>query len=271
MSYSPFANASPVGFRAVTTGFTAPTTIYERMRRINDDANALDHDVLANVAPGGYRSAWQAWIASWRAFFSKTLDEKVGNLFRTDELDAEVDAKQAEFLGFFKAYPDQKTSAGTAVPPPSKPAPVPVPKSKSEGGSSLPAWFWVLATVAVGGIGYLGYRHYKEAQAKRAVLEREVLPGVLGGMFGAKTGGALAKAAAARDPIMALATSKDPAALARYQAFAYRPYDHPHVVPARSPAPRRDRAPTFAEGMPVEPYRDPWSGGDDYESDFESF
>lgn len=252
---------SAQGF-AVVTGFTTPTSIYEKMRTIDRAAGDLNRDILTNVAEGGYRSAWRAWFAQWQAFFSKTFNEKVGNVFRTDELDQEVDFKASEFEGFRKSYPQQKRPDGSPVPPSSQPAPIVLPKPGKEGGSTLPWYFWVGVTVAAAGLGYVGYLKYHELKAKRQALEKDVLPGVLGGFFGPKTGGALAKAAAARDPELSLALAKDPGALARYQAFAYRPYDHPHVVPVKAPLPSI----ASAVGNP-EPYNDPFGGRDPYPID----
>lgn len=245
--------ASRDGFD-VLTGFTSPTTIYEKMRRIDAAADALNRDILANVAEGGYRTAWKAWLANWKAFFAKTMDEKIGNVFRSDDLDEEVDAKAAEFEGFRRSYADQRTPAGRPVPPSSQPTPIPLPKPGEGGGSRLPWWFWVGGTIAVAAAGYLGYRYYQEAQAKKRAIEKDVLPGVLGGIFGPKTGRSLAKAASARDPELVLATSADPkamSALARYQAFA----------PVRRSTPQRPppkALPSIASAIPDPgPYRDP--------------
>jgi hypothetical protein len=243
-----------VGFAAAPRiGFTSPTTIYEKMRTLDREADALNQDVLANVASdgtsGAYKRAWMAWYAQWKTFFAKTLDEKVGNLLHTDALDTEVDGKRSEFLGFKRDYPLQHRPDGTLVPAPSVPAPAPLPKAGSgPGGESiLPWWGWMIGGIAVVGLGYLGYRKYQELTAKRKAIETEVLPGVLGGFFGPKTGHSLAKAAAARDMlppgIGRRDPSRDPFNLAFYGdprnapppmprelPMVYRPYEHPHLT-----------------------------------------
>lgn len=240
--------------RSVVVGFTSPTTIYEKMRSLDREADALNQDVLANVSSdgtsGAYKRAWMAWYAQWKTFLAKTLDEKVGNLLHTDALDAEVDVKRGEFGGFKRDYPLQHRPDGTLVPSPSVPVPAPLPKPGGGGPSSesiLPWWAWMIGGIAVVGLGYLGYRKYQELTAKRRAIETEVLPGVLGGFFGPKTGRSLAKAATARDMLPPTVGRRDPsrdpfnlafygdprnapAPMPREVPMVYRPYQHPHLA-----------------------------------------
>lgn len=229
MTGNPFARQAP----QTAFGFTSPTLIYDRMRTLDREADALNQDVLGNVAEGPFKAGWRAWHAQWKAFFAKTMDEKVGNLLHTDALDAVVTQRRAEFEGFRRDYPNQRRPDGSPVPPSSVPAPgslATVPKGA--GPSILPWWAWLGLGVATVGVGYLGYLKYRELTAKRKAIEEGVLPTIFGGYLGARTGGALAKAAAARDP------AKDPLKLDYYadpqnmpsRELVYRPYEHPHLV-----------------------------------------
>jgi hypothetical protein len=190
------------------TGWTPPTITYEKMRQTNASALALDADIKRNVTRDMFLTAWKQWFLNWRAFFDKyqgswTNTAKLGAAFYSDELAERAEEYRAQLEGWFAGYSREKRPDGENVPPPTAPLP-PKPAlgpadEKNAGG--VPWWLISLITVGVisvgVGVAFALRKAYRETEAKREVLEKKVLPIVLGSQLG-PAGVALAEAAAAR-------------------------------------------------------------------------
>lgn len=207
-----------------TTGWTAPTLIYEKMRQINVSASALNSDVTANVRRDAFKSAWSAWFASWSAFFQKYqgTGAKLSALTFTDELFQQVLSFESQLVTWYDAYGREKDGDKTVAPasgaPPVPNVPIPpskeLPDAPDTSGLVIPWWAWVIGVGALAGAGYMTYVYVKRAQAVRRMLDEKVVPGVLQ-MYGGPAGPQLASGygqyiAAARDPQGTILLSSTP-------------------------------------------------------------
>jgi len=199
------------------------------MRQIESSAQDLGPKIETHVANDpAFVRAWEAWDRRWTEFYQKyqTDAAKAGAIFYTDDLDRQVEAFRKEFLDFYGTYPSKLQANGQPVPRPAAPPPLPgerPPRGKDDGGWSLPWWVWVLGGVALVGAGYWGYLKYVELTAKRRAIETRVLPRLIGPE--------LAEAATAGDypaPHRSPRSTRNAEAL----PLEYRPYRHPHLVPA---------------------------------------
>lgn len=203
------------------TGFTMPTTIWDKMQRIQASAESLNSDVRVHVNREAFKAAWDSWLAGWKTFFDKYqgIVNRLGSWTHTDELNKQTDAYGEDLVHWYDGYSREQQPDGTPVPPPSsQPPKLPPPRTEESSGFSVPWWLWMLGGVAVVGIGYYAYKQVKELQAKKEAIETRVLPAVFGATMGPTLGPAMAQAAVARDP-MALST------------YAYAPgANHMHPV-----------------------------------------
>ncbi len=198
-----------------TTGWTAPTLIYDKMRQVNMSAMALNGDIGANVRRELFKGSWASWFANWRAFFEKYQGTmaRLGALTYTDELFQQVLSFESQLVSWYDAYGREK-DGDRPVPPPSGAPPVPnapippardrLPEAPPGDGLVIPWWAWLIGAGVIGGAGYMTYRYVKRAQAIRTMLDEKVVPQVLS-VYGGPAGGQLAAgygefAAAARDP-----------------------------------------------------------------------
>jgi hypothetical protein len=274
-------------------GFTAPTIIYDKMRDVDGSAKELDqlgHTYVDRNQQSGamWLGAFESWMARWQPFFQKYQSDwnKLGAAFYSDDLDRQVEAFRSELLGLRSQYQTLRQANNQPVPQPSTPAPLPgtEPSGPGPGSWSLPWWVWIAVGLGAAGGAWWLYRRYEEAQRTKRTLYREVLPSLIGPN--------LAKAAE-HDPAPAsrfLIAQSDMPTLADHarvgesraaeeRALLYRPYTHPHLVPARR-APRRDygadryyarlereRDPFHErrERSRRDPYEEPHEEGDEYE------
>jgi len=215
----PFPNyRAPGHTQPATTGWTAPTLIYEKMRQINVSASALNSDIQANAARQSFKGAWATWFTTWSAFFKKYQGTmaRLGALTFTDELFQQVLSYESQLVTWYSNYARETvdgTPSGAPLPPPSGQPPlpnVPIPPSRnlpappSDDGLVIPWWAWVVGAGVVAGAGYMTYVYVKRAQAIRRVLDEKVVPAALQ-VYGGPAGHQLAAgygdfAAATRDP-----------------------------------------------------------------------
>ncbi len=167
---------------AAKVGFTSPTLTYDEMRRVDADADRLNHDVLTNVVQGPFVTGWNDWYMRWKAFFAKRLPggffseiiPKLVNAADSERFKAEVDTWSRELVGWHTQYASQRTPNGDPVPPaigPAEPPPQPgqPPASTSwwnQYGSFMPWWAWTLAGVGLVGAGYATFRYFANATTR---------------------------------------------------------------------------------------------------------
>lgn len=201
--------------QAATTGWTAPTLIYEKMRQINASAAALNQDINVNVTRQAFKLAWIAWFENWSAFFKKYQSEmqRFAALTFTDALFQQVLSYEAQLASWYDNYnreTDTGLPGGKRLPPPSglPPQPnVPIPPSKElppppppGEGLSIPWWGWALGAVVVAGGAYATYLYVQKARAVKRIIEDRVAPAALNA-YGGPMGSHLSSAyAQMRDP-----------------------------------------------------------------------
>lgn len=198
-----------------STGWTAPTTIYEKMRQVNMSAVSLNNDVTAHVKRDLFKSSWGSWFANWQAFFAKyqKTAERFAALTYTDELFQQTLSYESQLVSWYDAYGREKDGDKPVAPPSGLPPTpnLPIPPSKelptapTDNGLVIPWWGWALGIVVVAGAGYATYRYVQRARAIKRVLDDHVVPAALHA-YGGPVGGQLAAgygqfAAAARDPM----------------------------------------------------------------------
>ena len=181
-SFNQYTKPSP------NTGWTAPTTTYERMRDIDRGAAVLEGRA-ALVASQEYRDAWKVWFKNWRTFFEKRMEtySKLGALFHSDEMAAQTESYRQQLMQWEATYKNQKSVTGGSLPPlevpitPMQPGvPDVTPPKKDEGYN-----WWViggvsLAVVVVGtGLYFATRRMIREADEKKALIEKHVLPAMM--------------------------------------------------------------------------------------------
>lgn len=211
----PFVNCPP-GYghsQPATTGWTSPPAIYEKMRQVNGSAKSLNGDVAANVRRAAFVTAWNAWFASWSAFFQKYQGTmaRFSALTFTDELFQQVLSYETQLVSWYDAYGREK-DGDKPVPPASGAPPVPnvpippsrdLPKPPGDEGLVVPWWAWAIGIVVVAGAGYATYRYIKHARAVKSVLDEKVVPQVLhvyGGPMGGQFAQGYQQLYPARDP-----------------------------------------------------------------------
>jgi hypothetical protein len=267
----------------------SPTLIYDAQRTIERTAQDLGPKIVTYVdrsTPEGasFVAAWEAWDAQWQPFYAKyqTLEGKAGAIADTDNLNRRTEEFRSQLIDLQRRYQTMKQPGGAPVPAPGAPPPTPAQDQPAQGswldsllgqkpGSGVPWWVWMLGGAALVGGGYLAYQHYQEAQRKKRVLEREVLPALLPA--------GLARAAAQHDAPRSMTGIKTLADYAREaddelpetqpapgraESIVYRPYDHPHLL-RLDQATRRDRDGDRALEERWEQERDPyddWDAGD---------
>lgn len=237
------SNAAATGFGFVTgtahggpmthdpriqIGFVYPTIIYEKMRDIQRSAAALDADITANVADQIFKTSWTGWYENWRQFFDKYQSQiaKTEALLHTEELNRQVESYRLQLLGYFEAYRRQHRPDGAPVPPPTAEPPTRAPQEIDPtnlpgSGWSLPWWVWVIGGVAVAGAGYWLYRTYlgKPISIMKSAFH-DPSPRYRG-----------LDLSHDRDPGDVNIPRLPPARARDPYALAYRPYEHPHLVP----------------------------------------
>lgn len=252
-------------------GFTAPTILYEEIRAIDQDATRLDSNVTAYVPLGTpFRASWAAWIANWRAFRDKHLDsnyEKLATLFTTDALAQQIETYRQQLQSLYADY--GKLGAGTpALAPPGPVAPPLVPGQTTSPAtgkpepSLLPWWAWMgLGVAAIGGV-YWGYRKYVAPKVAKWSGRAAHDPPLRMRRLPPSSRDELALV---QETALYEHAEPDPLSLAEYasdprsqQGFCYRPYVHPHLVPAALPA-RRHAAPP--------PHWNGWSSERDHDEE----
>ncbi len=222
------------------TGWTTPTTIYEKMREIDPGARELNALILANSRKPGLKAAWEAWYPRWLAFFAKYQSDfaKMGALFYTDDLARTTEDFRSTYASFRATYVAEKDDKGLPLIAPTTPVPNPLPdpsakKPGGDGGNDnlgiqIPWWFWVLGGGGLVVGGYFLYRSIQrtahETNAKRKAIETGVLPKLIGDD--------LAKAASARDPA--------PTTLAPSGLYDHDPPSFTHDEPSSSDAATSD-------------------------------
>lgn len=222
-------------------GWTAPTVIYDDMRAIKVDADKLDTLIQRFVPEGPFKASWRAWYANWNAFFEKYQSDlnKLGAILYTDDLAQRVQVYSQELANITADYNQQRQADGQVVPQ-TTPPPLRDPRTTSDQhekvGSSLPWWFWVLGTLAAGGLVYYGYRRYQDAQHAKRTIQREVLPGLIGPGLARAASGQDQRVfrRSLRDVPLPMMHAKNPEQLASSVGLFYRPYEHPHLVSASS-------------------------------------
>lgn len=244
------------------------TLVYDKMRTIERTAQDLGPKIMTYSTDPRFLAAWQAWDAQWTAFYQKyqTATGKLEAMLMSSDLDRQTEEFRGQLLSFYDQYKAQSQASGQPVPPPVAPEPTPaqdaVPDApnapEKTAGWSLPWWFWLAAGVGVAGAGYAVYRYYVKAQATKRVIQREVLPGLIGP--------GLAHAAAAEgDPDPPSRGSRSVAGMPRLEDYAreadtqgmvYRPYEHPHLVAVRRSY-AQDRAADRAYEKSMDRARDP--------------
>lgn len=238
MSQNAYAKV-PAHRQPATTGWTAPTLIYEKMRQVNASASSLNSDIGGNVRRETFKASWASWFTNWKAFFDKYQGTfaRFGAITYTDELFQQVLSYEAQLVTWYDAYSREK-DGDKPVPPPSGTPPVPnapIPPAKGElpepppgDGLVIPWWAWVIGAGMLAGAGYMTYRYVKRAQAIRSILDEKVVPGVLQ-VYGGPAGNQLAAgygqfAAATRDPSMPQYVVASPGTMAAPMPLPYSRY-----------------------------------------------
>lgn len=182
-----------------TIGWTWPSATRDVMDQIHQSAHGLNLAVKANVRDAVFLNAWDAWNEAWNDFYEKNAGRNVAKLFYTDELARTVEGYRVNLLNWHEDYARQRRPDGSPVPPAGAQPPVrPTPEDPARRGFDIPWWAWALGGTAVLGVGYLAYQRVRELRAKREVIEKKVLPGVLE-RYVPGFGGQLAEVASARD------------------------------------------------------------------------
>jgi hypothetical protein len=120
--YAPLARRATRGGQNVVVGFATPATIFHRMDEIDASAKATDAAIKVNLAESDYTRSWVAWFADWNKFTAN--ERSLANLLspiawvaRSDSLEKELEARDAQLNEFRAQYPSQPTKTGKAPPP----------------------------------------------------------------------------------------------------------------------------------------------------------
>lgn len=155
--------------QGASTGFTSPSSIYQRMRQMETASAApLGHDVEDHVASGAYKAAWRAWYRTWLDFFGAHAAEgastwtQLGDLTHSDEVSLRVESFRRELEDFYRTYPLELGVNGRPVPAPRGASPLVTTLSPVEKG--WPWWIWIGALGVLGTVGVLGYRRYQRTE-----------------------------------------------------------------------------------------------------------
>lgn len=155
-----------------TTGWTAPTLIWERMREITVASDALDLQIKAKIKRPTFLQHWADWLQHWRDLVARYdgWGAKLAAATYSDELAAEVEVQRKALDDWHRAYlAEDKSNA----PLPGIPAePIPPPPAPLH-GLGLPWWVWVLGGCAVVGAGfYIHHRLTKDSGRFKEVIDR---------------------------------------------------------------------------------------------------
>jgi hypothetical protein len=179
-------------------GWVNPTISYEQMRQIDASARELNALVTANVIRPVFKASWSEWYGRWRAFFDKYQSDyaKLGALFSTDALYAQVQGFSADLVTYQDGYAKERDADGKPLPASVTPAPKPVdPNAPPPPTSGMPWWGWLLIGGGTLTVGYLAYLAYKGAKREGDILAArgralegglsKMLPGPFGEAYGA--------------------------------------------------------------------------------------
>jgi len=156
-----------------------PSVLYDKMKEIDAAAYTLNSDVLSNIPSSNtsFLASWMTWYAKWKAFYYDRYASgdaaRTANLFRLDELEAQINSYDADLKGWYVSYSQQKGASGEPVPRPIGPgAPDPLVHPEPGGGgekkgSGMPWWGWGL--LAVGGSAVIASLWYAFKQARGEV------------------------------------------------------------------------------------------------------
>lgn len=181
------AHYASMGGHVLRVGFTAPTVIWQEMRRIDAGADALDRNMIY-VSSDNVKTGWKVWLATWKKFFAEKTEgmtgffAPLGATLYSDDLAKQVDGYAQDLDRWYATYNAQKTPQGDEPPPvPGAGAPTPglytPPGEEPKTGllGSIPWWVWVLG---VGAVGALAYSIYETGKfAKQTTLEGTKLLG----------------------------------------------------------------------------------------------
>jgi hypothetical protein len=156
--------------------------VLPKMEQIKTSADALNEDVMRNVADPAFRQHWADWYATWNKYYTDVnglWSKLFSNPFHANEIDRQVESFRLNLLGWYDAYRAQRTQNNIPVPAPSGQPPTPGKEpGKDTVTSGLPWWFWLLSGIAVVGVSYLVYRKVQEGKAKAAYAHKYA-PGIL--------------------------------------------------------------------------------------------
>lgn len=145
---------------APSTGWTAPTLIWERMREISVAAAALDQQIKAKIKRPAFLSHWDDWYKHWRDLVARydSWTAKLAAATYSDELAAEVEVQRKALQEWHQAYLNEDRAN---VPLPGLPAePIPPPPPPGHNGLHLPWWVWVLGGSAIIGGAFFIHKRY---------------------------------------------------------------------------------------------------------------
>lgn len=147
-----------------STGWTAPTLIWERMKEIDIAATSLDIQIKARVKRKTFLDQWEAWFKHWKGLMDKydSWSAKLAAATYSDDLAAQIEGDRKIFLEFEDGYrregllePGGKENPGIpGLPKEPQPPPPPLDSlAKFKNMLQVPWWVFALGgVVLVGGI-----------------------------------------------------------------------------------------------------------------------
>jgi len=169
--------------------FTSPSTVIERMKKVDLDMQSFDVTVQSNASKlqPGFVPAWKAFLDAWMAFekdnqnpTTMLVSPGTGTVMR--EIDDYVHRLQAFATGLKAEAPEARVPPSIeqgSTTDPNQPPPTPKkkpPDDKPWWSFDVPWWVISVLTLAgVGGVVYLGFSGYKmivDVEHKRRGLQR---------------------------------------------------------------------------------------------------
>lgn len=179
MDYAQNGYEGMAGYQGSSTGWTAPTVLWERMRDVDVSADALNAAIQKlPTKRQAFLDAWSAWYKHWKDLVARydSWTAKAAAMTYSDDLASEIEAKRVELHNFEDAYRRERP-AGQPENPPLPGMPVKPPDAPKVKGPDflpkleIPWWAWVLGVGAMVGTGYLVYNRYKAGRSNPRIAE----------------------------------------------------------------------------------------------------
>lgn len=212
MNYAQRGNQAMVVGAVVGYGLTI-----DHIKQTLATARIFNDDVRNFAKDEAFKKGWEGWFATFREWAETRISRHerkwtilLGplatnpDLTNTDEIAVTATERRQDLARFQATYATLKSADGKPLPSNAPIVPITPPPQQEKKADGIPLWALLLGVGVVGAGVFIYWRLKKTSQmldARRAVLEKDVLPLVLGSSMGPELGGAFAKAATARDAV----------------------------------------------------------------------